>query len=279
MRGHRHRLGSRGFRIGAVFLALVVLLVRIRGRGTSGRAQPGEETARSNADAAAVLENPRRPLPRLSLIIDDFGYIDTSAVRPFLQLDIPFSVAVLPYQPFSRLSAEAAHRAGKEVLLHLPMEGRPGSNPGPDALLGNLKEGELRSRTRKALLDIPYAVGTNNHMGSVLTEDRTKMRWILEEVRAQHLFFVDSRTTKNTVAESLALEMGIPTASRQGFLDDLKGFADIRKEWTRAIRLAERSGSVVVIAHVYPETLEALRVLIPQSRASVRFVLVSTLVR
>ena len=122
-------------------------------------------------------------------------------------------------------------------------------------------------------------VGTNNHMGSVMTADATRMRWVLEEVRDRRLFFIDSRTTARSVAATLSREMGIPSASRRVFLDDSRGFADIEREWARALRYADTEGSALIIGHVYPETLAALRLLVARDRARVTLVRARALAR
>ena len=211
-------------------------------------------------------------LPRVALIIDDLGYAAPELVTRLCARPEAFSVAVLPYQEFSKESATIAHDHGKEVLLHLPMEGSPGANPGPDALRADMGEPELKELTRKALADVPFRAGANNHMGSRLTADRTRMHWVLEEFKARKLFFIDSRTTKDTVAAELAHEMGIPAAQRQVFLDDDKAFPEIEKQWERALAIARRDGEVVVIGHIYPETVEALEKLMPRAKGEVRFV-------
>lgn len=217
--------------------------------------------------------------PRLALIIDDLGYAEPELVRRLCSLPIDFSVAVLPYQEHSRESAEAAHGLGKEVLLHLPMEGIPTKDPGPGALLYALSESELRARARKALWDVPHVVGTNNHMGSRLTADRAKIRVVLEEVKARRIWFLDSRTTKDTVAHEVAHELGLKTAQRNVFLDDDKAYAEIEKQWNRALALARKDGTAILIGHIYPETVEALEKLVRRDKAEVRFVKAGSVVR
>ena len=155
------------------------------------------------------------------------------------------------------------------------MEGRASANPGPDALLDSLGEQEMIQRTRKALQAVPYIVGSNNHMGSVVTSNRVKMKWILREIKARRLFFIDSRTASTTVAAEVAEELQIPQASRNVFLDDEKDFKAIETQWKRGLRIAQQEGQVVMIGHVYPETLRALQRLIPSATKEVRFVLPS----
>lgn len=218
-------------------------------------------------------------LPRLALVIDDLGYAPPELVIRLCAQPVPFTVAVLPYQEHTKESATLAHDRGKEVLLHLPMEGSPGANPGPDALRVDQSEAELRGLVRKALESVPFRAGANNHMGSRLTADRVRMKWILEEFKPRKLFFLDSRTSKDTVAYDVAHELGLPAAQRQVFLDDDKAFAEIEKQWDRALALAKRDGEAIIIGHIYPETVEALEKLIPRAKGEIKFVKISALVK
>jgi uncharacterized protein len=224
-------------------------------------------------------EQPRGALPRIALVIDDLGYAPPELVTRLCAQPVAFTVAVLPYQENSKESATIAHDRGKEVILHLPMEGSPGANPGPDALREDQTEPELRALVRKALEDVPFRAGANNHMGSRLTADRARMRWVLEEFKARKLYFLDSRTTKETVACEVARELGVPASQRQVFLDDDKAFPEMEKQWERALAIARRDGEAVIIGHIYPETVEALEKLIPRVKGEVQFVKISALVK
>lgn len=246
-------------------------------KGEKRPAKPTPETIRPQG------AEPEPALPRLALVIDDLGYMQPELVTRLCSLPVPFSVAVLPYQEHTRESAEIAHRLGKEVMLHLPMEPLgypgPGRDPGPNAILYNLPEAEVRRRVRMALDEIPFRVGVNNHMGSRITPDRTRMTWVLQEVKARKGFFVDSRTEKDSVAFAVAEQLGIPAVERKVFLDDDKAFPEMAKQWDRALKLAEKEGSVLIIGHIYPETVEALEKLVPRSKGQVRFVRAGDLAR
>ena len=222
-------------------------------------------------------------LPKFALIIDDLGYMQPELVTRLCSLPVAFSVAVLPYQEYSRESADIAHRLGKEVMLHLPMEPigypGPGRDPGPHAILFNLKEAEVRQRVRLALDEVPHRVGVNNHMGSRITPDRERMGWVLQEIKARKYFFVDSRTEKDTVAYELAQKLGVPAAERRVFLDDDKTFPEMERQWNRALQLAAKDGAVIIIGHIYPETVAALEKLVPRAKGQVRFVAAGQLVR
>jgi hypothetical protein len=226
---------------------------------------------------------PEHSLPRFALVIDDLGYAQPELVTRLCSLPVPFSVAVLPYQEHTRESAEIAHRLGKEVMLHLPMEPigypGPGHDPGPNAILFNLPEPEIRRRVRMALDEIPHRVGVNNHMGSRITPDRTRMGWVLQEIKVRKYFFVDSRTEKDSVAYDVAEQLGVPAVQRRVFLDDDKAFPEMEKQWERALKLAEKEGFVLIIGHIYPETVEALEKLVPRTKGQVRFLTAGQLVK
>ncbi len=251
------------------------------GKPGPGKAEPGK--AEPGKAEPGPAEPARKGLPRFALVIDDLGYASPELVKRLCAQPVPFSVAVLPYQENTRESAEIAHDRGKEVMLHLPMEPLgypgPGKDPGPEAVMYDLKEAEIRARVRKALADVPYRRGVNNHMGSRITPDRTRMTWILEEIRARKCFFVDSRTEKDSVAFDVAEALKIPAVQRKVFLDDDKAFAEMERQWNRALDLAARDGQVLIIGHIYPETVAALEKLIPAARNRVTFVKAGDLVR
>lgn len=223
------------------------------------------------------------PLPRFALVIDDLGYAAPELVTRLCAQDIAFSVAVLPFQEFTKESAEIAQGRRKEVMLHLPMEpiGYPGpsKNPGPGAIMYDMGEADVRQAVRKALDSVPHAKGVNNHMGSRITPDLKRMTWVLEEVKARRCFFVDSRTEKDSVAFDLAEKLRIPAVQRKVFLDDDKSFAEMERQWDRALGIARKEGQVVIIGHIYPETVEALEKLIPRTKGEVRFVKAGDLVK
>lgn len=223
---------------------------------------------------ASLKQEPAPALPKFALVVDDLGYAAPELVTRLCAQPVPFTVAVLPYQEFTRESANIAFEKGKEVMLHLPMEpvGYPKANPGPDAVMFNLTEQEIRERVRKALDAIPHHTGVNNHMGSRITPDRPRMTWVLQEIKARHDFFVDSRTEKDSVAFDVAEALGIPSVQRKVFLDDDKTFPEMEKQWDRALAIAKKEGEVLIIAHIYPETVEALEKLIPRTQGAVKFV-------
>jgi hypothetical protein len=198
--------------------------------------------------------------PRVAIIMDDLGG-DVPFARSLLEIDLQVTFSIMPGNPHAAQIAEMAHRGGREVMIHIPMEpqGYPATNPGRDALLVGYPAEEIRRRFRQYVEKVPFAVGGNNHMGSRFTEDRQKMGVVLEEMKGAGLFFVDSLTSPDSVAFTEARKAGVPAAIRDRFLDNDREVAKISREIRQLAKMAENRGSAVGICHPYPQTLEALR--------------------
>ena len=75
---------------------------------------------------------------------------------------------------------------------------------GPYAWHPELPIEELEKRLNAAFKMVPYTAGINNHMGSRMTAQPVAMAWLMGELQRRHKFFVDSRTSAQTVAAQQA---------------------------------------------------------------------------
>lgn len=199
--------------------------------------------------------------PAIAIIIDDLGY-DLAQGKRALGLPGPVTMSFLPRTPHAAELAELAHSSGKEVMLHLPMESNTTRRPGPGALTLQMSEKEFLGTLHKGLDEIPHVVGVNNHMGSLLTRHDEAMQWLmqgLENYRDGRLFFIDSRTTAETVAEATARERQLPTARRDVFLDNNTDVASIRRQFRELVQLAKERGAALGICHPHWQTMSVLK--------------------
>ncbi|MEM7254670.1 MAG: divergent polysaccharide deacetylase family protein [Pseudomonadota bacterium] len=207
-----------------------------------------------------ALASAQSMLPSIALIVDDVG---NHLRRGTTAVDLPgdFTLAVLPHTAHAVRLAKLAHRAGKEVLVHLPMEPRSRANAGPGQLTTQMGEGEFKDAVHRNLNAIPHAVGFNNHMGSRITASPLRMRWLMEAVneRLEPLVAIDSKTTPNSVLGALAAEYNVEVAERDIFVDSRRTPEAIRQALGALEAKAQRDGFALGIAHPYPETLHILR--------------------
>jgi polysaccharide deacetylase 2 family uncharacterized protein YibQ len=217
---------------------------------------------------------------RIALIIDDFGGGDTEIAERFCTLSQPITLAIFPGTEKSQEIADLALQRGHEVIVHLPMEPHDTEkDPGDGAILVSQPTDTIRAMTRRLLRSLPQAVGVNNHMGSKATEDPRVMRVVLDEVKRQKKFFIDSRTSSRSVAYTLARRMGVRTAKLELFLDNEDDDDEVKKRLYELSDLATQDGEAIGIGHDRETTIEVLQEVLPQlERRGFRFVKASEIV-
>jgi hypothetical protein len=229
--------------------------------------------------AAANHENLPAGVARLAILLDDLGS-DRSAADAIFALQAPITLSVLPYHAHSQEIAQEARKRGCEVMLHLPMQSVAKETPEQQELRPGLKREEVQAIVNSMLESVPEADGVNNHQGSQATSNSALMEELMPVLREAGVFYVDSRTTAETVAYDTAKRDGVKTAFRNvPFLDDVQNKAAVRRQLQIAIRGAKEKGEAIAIGHPHAVTLEALREMLPEAkRQGVRLVLVSDLV-
>jgi uncharacterized protein len=180
---------------------------------------------------------------------------------------VPLSYSVLPFEERTAEVVARLRADGAEILCHLPMQPGDGHDPGPGALIAGMDEDGLAGATRAALSRVPGAVGANNHMGSSLTADPAAMGMVLRVLQQEGLFFLDSRTSVETVGYSLARSLGLPAAQRDVFLDDDPQPDAVREQFRRLLDRSRQRGAAIAIAHPHPSTLVVLREEVPRAQA------------
>ncbi len=201
-----------------------------------------------------------KPLrPAVSIIIDDIGDRYKDGLRA-VSLPAPYTYSFLPNTPFAKRLAKQARKMNKEVMLHLPMQATNGKKLGPNGLTNDMTREVFDSTLQAAMNSIPHIKGINNHMGSLLTADKEFMGWVMSFVARQkkELYFIDSRTTADSVIVQAATQNNIRVLSRDTFIDYDVSIVSIKKQIKYLIELAKKNGTAIGIAHPYPETLAVL---------------------
>ena len=196
----------------------------------------------------------------IAIVIDDLGQ-DLRSAQEVLALPGRITVAVMPDFPLSKKIAELARQDKHEVLLHLPMEYR-GKNgkPAPGMLRSTMTPMDLLNVIGEDVDSVPGAIGVNNHEGSSLTENREAMKFLMAELKARDLVFLDSLTSAKSVAYATAKEFGMKAAKRDVFLDNESENAEyIRKQLNELTRVAKEKGHAIGIGHPHPATISELR--------------------
>jgi uncharacterized protein len=227
----------------------------------------------------SIPATPGKQQPLVAIIIDDMGY-DFNLAKRFLDMEGPLTFSMLPQGPFTSEIIAKAHAKGHEIMLHLPMEPMeyPQISPGPGALLMQMTPDELLAQLDTDLAAIPHVKGVNNRMGSRLSTQAPQMRQIFSRLKSRGLYYVDSRTTKETIARPSAERLHLPFAERDIFIDHFQDADFIRKQLRQLVKRAYAQGYAIGIAHPHSLTVELMRAALPRLKEQVTLVPASRVV-
>jgi len=215
----------------------------------------------------------------VAIIIDDCGQWPATE-RGFLALPIPLTLSILPHVRYTAQIASDAAAAGKGIMLHLPMEPLGRDTAGAGEITTAMTDAQIASATQDDIAQVPAARGLNNHEGSKASADSRVMKDVIAVAKDHDLFFIDSRTSAQSVAAQTARDAGVPEASRDVFLDNRADEAYTEQMLEQTVEIAKRNGSAIAIGHPRPTTLAALAAFYLKMQAKgVRFVLASELAR
>lgn len=211
----------------------------------------------------AVPAPPTGNRPQVAVVIDDLG-LDRARTAEVIRLHGPLTLSFMTYASELAQQTDAAHEAGHELFLHVPMEAvDQRADPGPHGLFTSQSRAEILDRLRWGLGRFEGFVGINNHMGSKFTSDLHSMAPVMEELRARGLVFLDSRTSSTSTGIRLAISYGVPHVARDVFLDDDQKSSAIAGQLARVERVARQHGSAIAIGHPHDATIMALKTWLP----------------
>lgn len=196
----------------------------------------------------------------LAIVVDDLGE-KVEDLEMLMDVGEPLTFSFLPFAAHTKGLAQKAKRRGFEVLLHLPMEpkGYPLENPGKGTLLCSMEEEIIVAETLRALSQLPFASGANNHMGSQFTEDLEKMKVVFRVLKQKGKFFLDSLTTPRSMAKEAAQIEGLKLYVRDVFLDNDQNADNFHRQWDLLLRKARQKGEAIGICHPRERTMVELR--------------------
>jgi uncharacterized protein len=211
---------------------------------------------------AAAASEPALDTVQIAILIDDLGYNLRQGIAA-ARLPGALTLAVLPHSPNGVAIAELGHQRGKLIMLHAPMSNVKKLPLDAGGLTETMSQQEFVDILYQNLEAIPHVQGLNNHMGSYLTQLDTPMTWLMETLARENLFFIDSRTSPQSIAWETAQSFQVPTRKRDVFLDNKRDQAAIGEQFDQLLRIAKRRGNAIAIGHPYPETIAFLAGVIP----------------
>ncbi len=193
--------------------------------------------------------------PKLAIIIDDVS--TKRHIKYIKSVGIPLTMSFLPPSKARPNSAKLASHQNI-YMVHLPMEAF-NFNAEEDVTLRVSDSASKIDAVIKHIKKIfPRVKYINNHTGSKFTSNENAMNKLIYALKAQHINFIDSRTTGKTKVKQVMQNFGLRYVARDVFLDHKSDKASIKKAIKQAIRVAKLHGTAIAIGHPHANTLRAL---------------------
>ena len=195
--------------------------------------------------------------PKLVIIIDDV--VSKSQKDKILNIGYPITMAFLPPNGVQKESAIIAQNLPFH-MIHFPMQASKNfKNIEVNTLNISDSYETIEARVKQLRVLYPNATYTNNHTGSVFTENYEAMDKLFRALKKYNFIFVDSKTTPNSVAKELSIKYQMPYIVRDTFLDNDRSFTAIQNQLKDAIRVAKKQGFAIAIGHPYEVTFKVLK--------------------
>ena len=221
--------------------------------------KPKPQEQEPDASAYPIQDLPELPSKgKLIFVFDDAGH-NLEQLQYFLDLPFPCTIAVLPKLPNSIETARRIRAAGKELILHQPMQAvNQNINPGEGAVKPGMSREEIKKIVASNVEEIGPIAGMNNHEGSLITSDEEAMEAVLELCKEKNIYFLDSRTSSKSVVPQVAKKLNMSIWERAVFLDNKRDKAYMKKQIIDGLEIASQRGEAIMIGHVFTVDLAIL---------------------
>jgi polysaccharide deacetylase 2 family uncharacterized protein YibQ len=219
------------------------------------------------ADGAKPMDVYARPIasspklvadaPRLALVVGGLGLNPAVTTRAIEQLPEEVTLAFAPYgQNVEQLAARARAR-GHETLLQAPMEpfDEAQNNPGPHTLLTGAPSGARLDDLRWLLSRFVGYAGVMNFLGARFTADEKALNSALAEIAARGLFYLDDRTSPQSLAATTASRLSLPFARVDVVIDAKESPAAIDAALLELETRARQKGVAIGFVSAFPDAV------------------------
>ena len=199
----------------------------------------------------------KKSKPKIAIVIDD---VSSQAQKDaILAMGYKITMAFFPPTSGHPDSARIAQNL-PFYMIHFPMQASP-KFKSPETHTLNITDSyeTIENRVKQLRAWYPNAVYTNNHTGSVFTENDEAMDKLFKALVKYNFIFVDSKTSAKSVGQKYANKYNLPYISRNIFLDNEKSYEYIKAQLIKTVELAKKHGYAVAIGHPYDITLKVLK--------------------
>jgi polysaccharide deacetylase 2 family uncharacterized protein YibQ len=202
---------------------------------------------------------------RIAIVIGQMGVAGAATGLALQRLPPGVTLAFVPVADRLEGWIDAARNQGHEVILSVPMEPLtyPHDDPGPNTLLLNLDPAHNIDRLEWAMGRFVGYVGVTSPTGSRFQADTPALRPVMDDVKKRGLIYLDAGTAPRSVADTLAIEMGVPHVRVDRIIDQDASRGGIDAQLAALETTALETGAAVGMGEPYPTTLERVAKWVP----------------
>lgn len=198
--------------------------------------------------------------PKIAILVTGIGLNSTSSDLAIRRLPGQIDLGFSPYGRQLQSWMDKSRAAGHEGFLMIPAEPLkyPENDPGPHTLLTGASERDNLKKLDWLLSQVTGYVGVVNDMGSKFTASEPDILPILTDLHGRGLMFLDSRSTRFSVAAKLARRISMPRALNNLYIDNIISASEIAKNLATLENTARTYGTALGVARAFPLTIEEL---------------------
>lgn len=159
--------------------------------------------------------------PKIIIILGGMGLNEKLTNQAAKDLPAEVTFAFAPYGNNLQAQVDKARANGHEVLLQLPLEpvGFPATNPGPNTLLADAKDGENTTSLYWHMSRFAGYAGVINYMGGRFLSSAPAVKPLLMELRKRGLLFIEDGSLALSATEDVARSLQFQVRRGQLVID------------------------------------------------------------
>ena len=194
---------------------------------------------------------------KIAIMVGGLGVSASATQAAPATLPAGVTLGFAPYAGDVGEWAGKARAGGHEVLLQIPMEpfDFPDSDPGPNTLRAGQDEEANLQRMSWALSRFTGYAGVSNLLGQRFLSDSAALAPALAHLNRRGLYFFDNGTASQSVAPTVAAQVGIPAVQSNSNIDSIQTATEIDRRLLELESQARANGSAVGSAFLYPVSI------------------------
>ena len=197
---------------------------------------------------------------KIAIVVSGLGLSATATKAALDGLPAAVTLGLAPYAGDVGQWAAQARERGHEILLEIPMEPYdfPDSDPGPHTLRAGQDEDANIQRLTWALTRFTGYAGVTNLLGQRFLSDSAALSPVLTYLNRRGLYFFDNGAAAQSVAPTVAGQVGIPAVQSGAALDTIQSALEIDRHLSELETQARANGSAVGSAFLYPVSIQRI---------------------